>query len=65
MNLKPVQQLLETEMDRKEFLAYLGASILAVVGISGLAKTLLPTANKQSSAQSNKKVGYGNSTYGG
>lgn len=64
MNLKPVQQLLETEMDRKEFLAYLGASLLAVVGISGLAKTLLPPA-KQGKADANSQVGYGNSTYGG
>ena len=62
MNLKPIQQLLEAEMDRKEFLAYLGAALLAITGISGLAKSLAPTKPQ---AKSNKKTGYGNSPYGG
>lgn len=66
MNIKPIQQLLETEMDRKEFLMYVGASVLAVVGISGLAKSLAPPT-KQGKSQSSDKIGYGygNSTYGG
>lgn len=58
MGLKPVQELFETEMDRKEFLLYVSASILAVVGISGLIKSLAPT-KKQS-----RKSGYGGSPYG-
>lgn len=63
MNLKSVQQLLETEMDRKEFLTYLGASLLAVVGISGLLKALAPPT-KQNNSQSNSRTGYGSSPYG-
>jgi hypothetical protein len=64
MNLKPVQRLLETEMDRKEFLAYLGGLILAVVGISGLIKSItLP--QEHSSSKPSTKGGYGSSAYGG
>lgn len=62
MNLQSLQQLLETEMDRKEFLLYISASLLAVVGISGLAKSLLPPTKQQ---KSDNQVGYGASTYGG
>lgn len=64
MNLEPIQKLLETEMDRKEFLLYLGASLLAVAGVSGLLRSLAPS-EKQGTTHTNSKVGYGNSTYGG
>lgn len=61
MNLKPIQQLLETEMDRKEFLTYVGASVLAVIGISGILKSLAPPANP---GKRNVSSGYGGSVYG-
>lgn len=64
MNLEPIQRLLETKMDRKEFLLYVGASLLAVAGISGLLKSFVPE-EKQGSTRTDSKVGYGNSTYGG
>lgn len=58
MDLKPVQELFETEMDRKEFLLYVSASILAVVGISNLIKALTPTKKPS------RKSGYGGTPYG-
>lgn len=64
MDLKPVQQLLETEMDRKEFLSYLGASLLAVIGISGLIKSIASSLEPTTS-KSTTKAGYGGDTYGG
>jgi len=63
MDLRPLQKLLETEMDRKEFLAYVGALILAVVGIAGIIESL-SSPSRQNSTQPNNKVGYGSSTYG-
>ncbi len=55
-----LSELLDTEMDRKEFLAYAGATVLAVVGVSGLLKML--TAPLKSKSVSS---GYGSSVYGG
>ncbi len=63
VNLKPLQQLLETEMDRKEFLAYIGAALLAVIGISGMLKSLAPPTTHHSAK--NAQAGYGSSVYGG
>lgn len=61
------QDLLQTEMDRREFLAYLGATLLAVVGISGLLRSLTnPTLLRPSwPGQAPSSNGYGGGTYGG
>lgn len=61
MNIQPLHELLRTEVDRKEFLAYCGATILGVLGVTGLVKTLTqhaPASKSQSSS-------YGSSPYGG
>jgi len=55
-----LKELLEKDMDRKEFLAHVSAGLLAVVGITGLLKTLNNYSTK-TSVQS----GYGSSPYGG
>jgi hypothetical protein len=49
--------LLSQEVDRKEFLAYLGGTALAITGISGLLKTLTRSPSRTS--------GYGGGAYGG
>lgn len=64
MNLPAIQQLLEADMDRKEFLVYLGASVLAVVGVTGLLRSISVPLEKQSKASQNR-AGYGSSPYGG
>lgn len=64
MNLPSIQQLLEADMDRKEFLMYLGASVLAVVGVSGLLRSISAPLEKPAKASQNK-AGYGSSPYGG
>ncbi len=50
--------LLETEMDRKQFLGFVGASSLVVLGISGIIKGISGVAGRH------VKQGYGSSTYG-
>lgn len=57
------EYLLETEVDRREFLAYCGATLLGVLGISGLVKIL--TQSPSSKTKNNIPGGYGSSTYGG
>lgn len=57
------ENLLETEVDRREFLAYCGAALLGVLGVSGLIRTL--TQSSSSITKERTAGGYGSSTYGG
>lgn len=56
------ENLLETEVDRREFLVYAGATLLGVLGISGLLKSLTQSPSSRKNATAG---GYGSSTYGG
>jgi hypothetical protein len=55
-----LQRLTETEVSRKEFLTYLGALFLGVIGVSNVLKTLRETPQKKE----RKSAGYGMGTYG-
>lgn len=57
------ENILETEIDRREFLAYCGATLLGVFGISSVIKAL--TQAPSSKTKNNIPGGYGSSTYGG
>jgi hypothetical protein len=57
---KPVQKLLNSEMDRRQFLGFLGAASLAVIGASSLVRGLQGVVNGRTSQN-----GYGSSAYGG
>ena len=59
---KYIQKLLAKPMDRKQFLAHLGAAVLAVLGIGGLLRTLI---NFGSHSAHHAVNGYGSSPYGG
>lgn len=54
-----LDELLEKEMDRKEFLRHAGAAALALVGIAGLLKSFNDMTHKSVSS------GYGSGAYGG
>lgn len=58
-----LQDLVATDMDRREFLVYLGAVILVVTGLASLAKTVVPTA-PAISKRGAEPVGYGGRPYG-
>jgi len=60
MNTKPIKQLMAKNMDRKEFLVHVGVGAMAVIGITGLLKTL-----NAFSTHSKVDSGYGSSAYGG
>ena len=61
---RELQKLFTKEMNRKEFLAHVGAGMLTLIGISGLLKHLV---NYNTSGTPTKQVasGYGLSAYGG
>lgn len=57
-----LQKLFQKNMDRKEFIAHVGAGLLTVTGMTGLLKHLV-----EYGGNSNRQVsdGYGSSSYGG
>ncbi len=62
---KPVDQLLKKEMDRRQFLAHIGAGALTIMGVSGLIKGLVNYSGRSSHHLSSGSGGYGGSSYGG
>lgn len=56
---KLIQDLMDKEVNRKEFLAHLGAGALAIIGVSGLLKNLGEIGRPA------RPQGYGSSSYGG
>lgn len=56
---KPIKNLLSQEMDRRQFLGFLGAAVLVVTGVSGVVGGLSRLSGKSGSG------GYGASAYGG
>ena len=53
-----IGKLLDTEMDRKQFLGFVGASSLVVLGVSGIIKGITGVAGRH------VQHGYGSSSYG-
>ena len=64
---KHIQAVFEKPMDRKEFLGYMGAAFLAVIGVSGMLKAILHHGAGKGGGLSGRSVadGYGSSSYGG
>lgn len=60
-----INDIKQKEMDRKEFLRFVGAGILLVTGVAGFIKSLksFPSSHL-SSISSNSGYGYGRSPYG-
>lgn len=54
-----IGKLLNAQMDRRQFLGFLGASSLAILGVTGIIKGLSGVADKQVGH------GYGATNYGG
>ena len=62
-----LKALTEKEMDRKDFLKYVGTVMLAVIGVTGVVRLLLGTQGNSStvgSIESKNSGGYGSSAYG-
>jgi hypothetical protein len=59
-----VNQLLQKEMDRKDFLRHIGVAAAIVIGIPALLKAL-SQLQSGSATKSVSSFGYGSSPYGG
>lgn len=59
-----IQKLFTKEMNRREFLAHLGAGLLTLVGISGVLRALVEYNGKTSSRR-RFHSGYSSGVYGG
>ena len=59
MNSLPVKKFMEKPMSRKQFLAHMGATTLALTGVGGIIKSLSDLHSTKVSH------GYGGSNYGG
>lgn len=65
---KNIQEIFEKEMDRRQFLGYIGAAFLATIGVSGILKALMNHDGNVSSGRSlfsRVSDGYGATPYGG
>ena len=63
-----LQKLFTKNMNRKEFLAHVGAALFAVVGISSLIKHLIKFNEESSNSArpvASSSGGYGGASYGG
>jgi hypothetical protein len=70
MSSKPIENLLNQELSRKEFLQYMGAAALAVAGVASLKEAFLnPQSRKAVQNPAPKRVRFVNSyssgSYGG
>lgn len=60
-----IDRLLDTEMDRLEFLKICGVGILAAIGVSGLLKALAGAQPKKPSTPPQGPDAYGGRSFGG
>ncbi len=58
-----ISKLLDTEMERKDFLKLLGVGAVAAVGVSGIIKAMTQPAEKK--VTKSGSAGYGSMAYGG
>jgi arginine exporter protein ArgO len=67
MDLKPLNDLLNKEMTRKDFLKHIGVAALGIMGVNAFLRNITNPHNKKSKAPRRTKAvsGYGaGSTYG-
>lgn len=60
-----IDRLLNTEMDRMEFLNVCGVGILAAIGVSGVLKALAGAQPKKPTAPTQGPGAYGGKPFGG
>lgn len=59
-----LSQLLETEMDRKDFLKTVAVAAIALTGVTALVRTLTNPAILPATARRSQPLGYGSALYG-
>jgi len=62
--MRELENIMQKEMTRKEFLTTLGFGIASIFGIANILKYVMGRGNTRTGAAS-ASYGYGSSTYGG
>ena len=57
-----IAKILDTEVDRKDFLKLVGLGAVAAIGVTSIVKAVTPIERKPAQAQN---TGYGSMAYGG
>lgn len=60
--MNKIQELMQQEISRQEFLRYIGVAILGIIGVSSLLQNLTSLSSSKSNHQ--ESGGYGASPYG-
>lgn len=60
-----IAKLLDTEMERKDFLKLVGLGVIAATGVTQILKTLTQTQSAKHSSSGPVSLSYGATTYGG
>lgn len=63
--IESIQNLLEQEVSRREFLLHIGAAFVAVIGVTSLIKNIINTSPSFIPKQKVESGGYGVSSYSG
>lgn len=63
--MNQINNLMDKEMSRKEFLATLGFGVASILGFSTILKFLFSKGQGQQAVKSTSPLTYGASTYGG
>jgi hypothetical protein len=63
-NKNIIQTISDKEMDRKDFLRYVGVILLGVVGLKGLATLIASSEKALTNSDKTKGSGFGSGRYG-
>jgi len=62
--MNKVQELLQQEISRKDFLRYIGLALLGMVGVTAMLQNLTNTLSTSGKTEKKSDSGYGMSPYG-
>ena len=59
-----LDEIMKTEVNRKDFLKYIGIALLGLVGVTNMLQNLNKSLGHSNPTPKNSKTGYGSSPYG-
>lgn len=62
--MSKIQELMQQEISRKEFLRYIGIALLGMAGVTAFLQNLSGSFNQPKQVEQKKGSGYGYSAYG-
>lgn len=62
--MNKIQEILQQEISRKEFLRYIGIALLGMIGVTSFLNNLSNSLGQQTVQTKKESAGYGYSAYG-